>query len=85
MTILLLADHDNQSLSDQTAKALTAASQIGSDIHILVAGKAAKVAADAAAKLFGVAKVLLAESDELANNLAEPLSDLIVSLAGAYD
>ncbi|EJT02339.1 electron transfer flavoprotein subunit alpha/FixB family protein [Rhizobium sp. CCGE 510] len=85
MTILLLADHDNQSLSDQTAKALTAASQIGSDIHVLVAGKGAKAAADAAAKLAGVAKVLLAESDELANNLAEPLSDLIVSLAGSYD
>ncbi|QSZ20624.1 electron transfer flavoprotein subunit alpha/FixB family protein [Rhizobium sp. NZLR1] len=85
MTILLLADHDNQSLSDQTAKALTAASQIGGDVHVLVAGKGAKAAADAAAKLFGVAKVLLAESDELANNLAEPLSDLIVSLAGAYD
>ncbi|MFS8147311.1 electron transfer flavoprotein subunit alpha/FixB family protein [Rhizobium sp. BR 249] len=85
MTILLLADHDNASLSDQTAKALTAASQIGGDIHILVAGKAAKAAADAAAKLSGVSKVLLAESDELANNLAEPLSDLIVSLAGSYD
>ncbi|MBX5211716.1 electron transfer flavoprotein subunit alpha/FixB family protein, partial [Rhizobium sp. NZLR11] len=85
MTILLLADHDNQSLSDQTAKALTAASQIGGDVHVLVAGKGAKAAADAAAKLSGVAKVLLAESDELANNLAEPLSDLIVSLAGAYD
>ncbi|MBX5199345.1 electron transfer flavoprotein subunit alpha/FixB family protein, partial [Rhizobium sp. NZLR10] len=85
MTILLLADHDNQSLFDQTAKALTAASQIGGDVHVLVAGKGAKAAADAAAKLFGVAKVLLAESDELANNLAEPLSDLIVSLAGAYD
>lgn len=85
MTILLLADHDNVSLSDQTAKALTAASQIGSDIHVLVAGKGAKAAADAAAKLSGVAKVLLAESDELANNLAEPLSDLIVSLAGSYD
>ncbi|MBB2755893.1 UNVERIFIED_ORG: electron transfer flavoprotein alpha subunit, partial [Rhizobium aethiopicum] len=85
MTILLLADHDNVSLSDQTAKALTAASQIGSDIHILVAGKGAKPAADAAAKLAGVSKVLLAESDELANNLAEPLSDLIVSLAGSYD
>ncbi|MBX5191798.1 electron transfer flavoprotein subunit alpha/FixB family protein, partial [Rhizobium sp. NZLR3b] len=85
MTILLLADHDNQSLSDQTAKALTAASQIGSDVHVLVAGKGAKPAADAAAKLSGVSKVLLAESDELANNLAEPLSDLIVSLAGAYD
>ncbi|OWV80501.1 electron transfer flavoprotein subunit beta [Rhizobium sp. R635] len=85
MTILLLADHDNASLSDQTAKALTAASQIGGDIHVLVAGKGAKAAADAASKLSGVSKVLLAESDELANNLAEPLSDLIVSLAGSYD
>ena len=85
MAILLLADHDNASLSDQTAKALTAATQIGGDVHILVAGKGAKAAADAAAKLSGVSKVLLAESDELANNLAEPLGDLIVSLAGSYD
>ncbi|MBY5611697.1 electron transfer flavoprotein subunit alpha/FixB family protein [Rhizobium leguminosarum] len=89
MTILLLADHDNASLSDQTAKALTAAAKIAkeqaSDIHILVAGKAAKPAAEQAAKLAGVSKVLLAESDELANNLAEPLADLIVSLAGSYD
>ncbi|UWM74938.1 electron transfer flavoprotein subunit alpha/FixB family protein [Rhizobium sp. WSM4643] len=89
MTILLLADHDNASLSDQTAKALTAAAKIAkeqaSDVHVLVAGKAAKPAADAAAKLAGVSKVLLAESDELANNLAEPLGDLIVSLAGSYD
>ncbi len=85
MTILLLADHDNASLSDQTAKALTAAAKIGGDIHILVAGKAAKPAADAAAKLAGVSKVLLAESDELANNLAEPLADLIVSLSANYD
>ncbi|MBY3169466.1 electron transfer flavoprotein subunit alpha/FixB family protein [Rhizobium laguerreae] len=85
MTILLLADHDNASLSDQTAKALTAAAKIGGDIHILVAGKAAKPAADAAAKLAGVSKVLLAESDELANNLAEPLADLIVSISGSYD
>ena len=85
MAILLLADHDNASLSDQTAKALTAATKIGGDIHILVAGKGARPAADAAAKLSGVSKVLLAESDELANNLAEPLGDLIVSLAGSYD
>ncbi len=85
MTILLLADHDNASLSDQTAKALTAAAKIGGDIHILVAGKGAKPAAEQAAKLAGVSKVLLAESDELANNLAEPLADLIVSLAGSYD
>ncbi len=85
MAILLLADHDNASLSDQTAKALTAAAKIGGDVHVLVAGKGAKAAADAAAKLSGVSKVLLAESDELANNLAEPLAALIVSLAGAYD
>ncbi|MBY4612038.1 electron transfer flavoprotein subunit alpha/FixB family protein, partial [Rhizobium sp. 9T] len=85
MTILLLADHDGNHLSDQTAKVLTAANQIGSDVHILVAGKAAKAAADQAAKLSGVTKVLLAESDALANNLAEPLADLIVSLAGSYD
>ncbi len=85
MAILLLADHDNQSLSDQTAKTLTAAAKIGGDVHVLVAGKGAKPAADAAAKLAGVSKVLLAESDELANNLAEPLADLIVSLAAGYD
>ncbi|MBX4911833.1 electron transfer flavoprotein subunit alpha/FixB family protein, partial [Rhizobium bangladeshense] len=52
---------------------------------VLVAGKAARAAADQAAKLSGVSKVLLAESDALANNLAEPLADLIVSLAGSYD
>jgi electron transfer flavoprotein alpha subunit len=85
MAILLLADHDNATLSDQTAKALTAAAKIGSDVHVLVAGKDARPAAEAAAKLAGVTKVLLAESDALANNLAEPLSDLIVSLAGGYD
>ncbi|MBY5695335.1 electron transfer flavoprotein subunit alpha/FixB family protein [Rhizobium leguminosarum] len=85
MTILLLADHDNASLSDQTAKALAAASKIGGDIHVLVAGKAAKPAAEQAAKLAGVSKVLLAESDALANNLAEPLADLIVALSASYD
>jgi electron transfer flavoprotein alpha subunit len=85
MAILLLADHDNATLSDQTAKALTAAVKIGGDVHVLVAGKGAKAAADAASKLAGVSKVLLAESDDLAHNLAEPLADLIVSLAGSYD
>lgn len=85
MAILLIAEHDNQSLSDQTAKALSAASGIGSDIDVLVAGKGAKAAADAAAKLAGVRKVLLAESDALAEQLAEPMADLIVSLADGYD
>ena len=85
MAILLLAEHDNASLNDQTAKALTAASQIGGDVHVLVAGSGAQAAADAAAKLSGVSKVLLADDASLANSLAEPLAALIVSLAGSYD
>ncbi|GLR48907.1 electron transfer flavoprotein subunit alpha/FixB family protein [Shinella yambaruensis] len=85
MAILLLADHDNAHLSDQTAKALTAAAEIGSDVHVLVAGSNAKAAAEQAAKLSGVTKVLVAEDASLANNLAEPLAALIVSLAGSYD
>ncbi|NTI78504.1 electron transfer flavoprotein subunit alpha/FixB family protein [Rhizobium rhizogenes] len=85
MAILLLAEHDNSSLNDQTAKALTAASKIGGGVHVLVAGSGARAAADAAAKLAGVSKVLLADDAGLANNLAEPLAALIVSLAGSYD
>ncbi|KOF15376.1 electron transfer flavoprotein subunit beta [Ensifer adhaerens] len=89
MAILLLADHDSNHLSDQTAKALTAASKIasgtGADVHVLVAGAGAKAAAEQAAKLAGVAKVLVADDASLANNLAEPLAALIVSLAGNYD
>ena len=85
MAILLVAEHDNASLSDQTAKALTAAAKIGGDVDILVAGKGAKASADAAAKLAGVRKVLLAEADELAERLAEPTAALVVSLADNYD
>ncbi|MBP1848396.1 electron transfer flavoprotein alpha subunit [Rhizobium petrolearium] len=85
MAILLLAEHDNATLSDQTAKTLTAATRIGGDITILVAGSGAKAAADEAAKLSGVSKVLLADDALLANQLAEPLAALIVSLASGYD
>ncbi|RVC93219.1 electron transfer flavoprotein subunit alpha/FixB family protein, partial [Mesorhizobium sp. M2A.F.Ca.ET.017.03.2.1] len=85
MAILLIAEHDNASLSDQTAKALSAALQIGAEVDVLVAGKGAKGAADAAAKLKGVRKVLLAEADELSERLAEPTAALVVSLAGGYD
>lgn len=85
MTILLLAEHDKSGLNDQTGKALSAASKIGGDIHVLVAGSGVKAAAEAAAKLAGVSKVLLADDALLANALAEPLSALIVSLAGSYD
>jgi electron transfer flavoprotein alpha subunit len=85
MAILLLADQDNAHLSDQTAKALTAATKIGGDVHVLVAGAGAKAAGEQAAKLSGVSKVLVSEDASLANNLAEPLAALIVSLAGSYD
>lgn len=85
MAILLLAEHDNASVSDQTAKALTAASAIGGDVHVLIAGNGAQAAADAAAKLNGVSKVLLAEAEELTERLAEPTADLVVSLAADYD
>ena len=85
MTILLVAEHDNATVSDQTAKALSAALKIGSDVHVLVAGKGAQGAADGAAKLQGVTKVLLAQSDDLAERLAEPLAALIVGIADGYD
>jgi electron transfer flavoprotein alpha subunit len=85
MATLLLAEHDNKSLKDATAKALTAAKALGGDVHILVAGKDCKAAADAAAKLDGVAKVLLADGATYEHHLAEPLAALIVSLAGSYD
>ena len=85
MTTLLLAEHNNKSLKDSTNKALTAAKALGGDVHILVAGKDAKAAADAAARLDGVKKVLLADGATYEHSLAEPLAALIVSLAGSYD
>jgi len=85
MPILLLAEHDDKGLSEQTARALTAAQRIGGDVHVLIAGKDVGSAADEAAKLSGVAKVLLADNASLAHQLAEPLAALIVSLASDYD
>ena len=85
MATLLLAEHDNKALKDSTNKALTAAKQMGGEVHVLVAGSGAKGVADAAAKLDGVAKVLLADAPPYEHALAEPLAALIVSLAGNYD
>jgi electron transfer flavoprotein alpha subunit len=85
MPTLLIAEHDNKSLKDATNKALTAAKAIGVDVHILVAGNGCKAAADAAAKLDGVKKVLLAEAPAYEHMLAEPIAALIVSLAGPYE
>ncbi|MEM1377197.1 MAG: FAD-binding protein [Pseudomonadota bacterium] len=85
MATLLIAEHDNATLSDQTNKALTAATEIGGEVHVLVAGSGAGAVAEAASKLDGVAKVLHADDASLENQLAEPMAALIVSLADGYD
>lgn len=87
MTTLLIAEHEHEILKDSTNKALTAASQLGGDVHVLVAGggQGTRAAADSAAKLAGVAKVLVADAEAYAHDLAEPLAALIVSLAPSYD
>ncbi len=85
MAVLLIAEHDNASLKDATHKALTAATAIGADVHVLVAGHNAGPAAAQAAKLSGVKKVLHAEAACLDRPLAEPMAATIVALASAYD
>ncbi len=85
MAILLIAEHDNKSIKDATHKALTAAAQMGGDVHVLVAGNNAGAAAAHAAKLSGVKKVLHVESKALERPLAEPMAATIVALAPAYD
>jgi electron transfer flavoprotein alpha subunit len=85
MPTLLLAEHDNKSLKDATNKALTAAKAIGADVDVLVAGNGCKAVANAAAKLDGVTKVLLAEAPAYEHMLAEPVAALIVALAGPYE
>src|SRR5271169_3482666 len=85
MAILLIAEHDHKSLKGATAKALSAATAIGPEVHILVAGKDCRPAAEAAAKLAGVAKVLVAEGAPYEHMLAEPMAALIVALAPGYD
>lgn len=85
MATLLIAEHDNAHLKDATNKAMTAAAALGGEVHVLVAGQGCKAVADAAAKLQGAAKVLLAEAPAYEHDLAEPLAALIVSLAGSYD
>jgi len=84
MSILVIADHDNTSLKPATLNAVSAAKALGADIHILVAGSGAAGVADAAAKVAGVTKVLLADADAFAAQLAEDVAPLIVGLAPAY-
>ena len=85
MTTLLLAEHDNKTLKDATPKALTTAKALGQPVHVLVAGKNCRAVAEAAAKLDGVTKVVLADGAGYEHMLAEPVAALIHSLAGGYD
>ena len=85
MTVLLIAEHDNQTLSPAVAKTASAAKALGGDIHVLIAGDGARPVAEAAAKLDGVGKVLLADAPHLGHQLAEEVSALIAHLMPGYD
>ena len=85
MAVLVIADRDVDTVRDSTHKTVTAALAIGGDVDILVLGQGSKAAADAAAKIAGVRKVLLAESDALSHQLAEAVEATVVALADGYD
>jgi electron transfer flavoprotein alpha subunit len=85
MAILLVAEHNNETLNSATAKALTAAKAIGGPVHVLVAGAGCQAVAQKAAVLSGVEKVLLANADHLRPRLAEDMASLIVPLMEGYD
>jgi electron transfer flavoprotein alpha subunit len=85
MSVLVIADHDGQALRDTTHKTVAAATKLSGDIDILVLGQSAKGVADAAAKIGGVRKVRLAESEALGHMIAEAVQACIVSLMGDYE
>jgi electron transfer flavoprotein alpha subunit len=84
MACLVIAEHDNVSLKPSTLNTVAAATKIGGDVHVLVAGQGCAEAAEAASKISGVSKVLIAESAGLANQLAEGLADQVIAIASAY-
>jgi electron transfer flavoprotein alpha subunit len=85
MATLVIAEHDNKTLNDATAKTVTAALLIGGPVHVLVAGEGCKPVADLAAKIAGVEKVLLADNALYAKMIAEAMAALILSVAESYD
>ena len=85
MAVLVIAEHDNARLKPATLNAVTAASQLASEVHVLVAGQGARAVAEAAATIAGVAKVLLADSADLEHQLPEALAPLVAETAkGGY-
>src|SRR5579862_3891142 len=84
MTTLVIAEHDNASIKAATLNTVAAAQKIGGDVHVLVAGHNAQAAADAAAKIAGVAKVLLADAPQLEQGLAENVEATVLAIAKNY-
>ncbi|MDM1755972.1 MULTISPECIES: FAD-binding protein [unclassified Acinetobacter] len=84
MSILVIAEHDNKALNGATLNVVAAAQKIGGDITVLVAGSGAQAVADAAAKVAGVSKVLLADDAAYANQLAENVAKLVASIGAGY-
>lgn len=84
MTILIIAEHNNVTLNPTTLNTVAAAQAIGGDIHLLVAGKGAQTVADAAAKVAGITKVLLADNSAYDHMLPENVAHLIAGMAGSY-
>jgi electron transfer flavoprotein alpha subunit len=84
MVALVIAEHDNASLKGVTLNTVTAAAQCGGDVHILVAGSGCGAVAEQAAKIAGVAKVLVADAPHFADGLAENVAEQILAVAGAY-
>jgi electron transfer flavoprotein alpha subunit len=84
MSVLVVAEHDNESLAAATLNTITAAGQLSDDVHVLVAGENCTAAAERAAKVAGVTKVRCADDPRYAHGMAEALAALVVSLAGDY-
>ena len=84
MNTLLIAEHNNETLADATVKSATAAAQMGGELHVLVAGANCGAVGEAAAKLDGVAKVLVADDALYEKQLAEPMAALVTSMADGY-
>ncbi len=85
MAVLLLCDHNNTALGASNLKAMSAAKALGGEVHVLVAGSGCKAVADAAARMAGVSKVLLADAPQYANAIAEDVAGLVVPLMAGYD
>ena len=84
MVALVIAEHDNGSLKGATHHTVTAAAQCGGDVHVLVAGSNCGAAAEAAAQIAGVSKVLVADAPYFADGLAENVAEQILAVAGNY-